>query len=61
MDERLKHYDFRRAPFRGIFTQIAKEFQISRQAIHRAVQVGKPAILDRVFKLIELRQGKPPS
>ena len=48
----LNHY-----PFRGIFTEIAREDGVSRQAIQQAARAGNPRILHRVAEKIEERRA----
>jgi hypothetical protein len=57
MHERLKQYDFKRRPLRGIFREIAKENGVSRQAIRKAAQAGNPVIIKRILMLIRIRQS----
>ncbi|HVZ38925.1 MAG TPA: hypothetical protein VHI13_06590 [Candidatus Kapabacteria bacterium] len=48
----LGHY-----PFRGIFTEIAREDGVSRQAVQQAARAGNPRILRRVAEKIEERRA----
>lgn len=52
---RVNKIDFRRMPYRGILTAIAKESGLSVSSITRAAKRGTPWVLDEIEKkLIEI-------
>jgi len=48
--------DFRRHPFRGILTEIAREDGVRRQSVQRRVQRGHPGTLARVAEKVRERR-----
>ena len=46
-----------RFPFRGIYTELAEEEGVSRQAIQQAAAKGNPRILGRVAEKVRERQS----
>lgn len=46
-----------RFPFRGIYTELAEEEGVSRQAIQQAAAKGNPRILGRVAEKVKERQS----
>lgn len=48
----------RRYPFRGIYTEVAKEEGVTPEAIRQAVKYGNPRILEKVAGKIEERRAK---
>lgn len=46
-----------RYPFRGIYTEIAREDGVTRQAIQQAARKGNPHILNRIAEKIEQRKA----
>ncbi len=51
-DVDLCHY-----PFRGIYTEIAREDGVTRQAVQQAARKRNPRILDRIAEKIEERRA----
>jgi hypothetical protein len=54
---RPKKVDMNRFPFRGIYTELAEEEGVSRQAIQQAAAKGNPKILSRVAEKVKERQS----
>jgi len=46
-----------RFPFRGIYTELAEEEGVSRQAIQQAAAKGNPKILGRVAEKVRERES----
>jgi hypothetical protein len=49
--------DVHHYPFRGIYTEIAREEGVTRQAIQQAAEKGNPRILGRIAQKIEERKA----
>jgi predicted DNA-binding protein YlxM (UPF0122 family) len=49
--------DVHHYPFRGIYTEIAREEGVTRQAIQQAAGKGNPRILGRIAQKIEERKA----
>ena len=49
--------DVHHYPFRGIYTEIAREEGVTRQAIQQAAQKGNPRILDRIAQKVDERKA----
>ena len=49
--------DVHHYPFRGIYTEIAREEGVTRQAIQQAAQKGNPRILNRIAQKVEERKA----
>lgn len=45
-----------RHPFRGIYSEIAQEEGVSRQAVQQAARKGNPKILSRIAEKVEERK-----
>lgn len=45
-----------RYPLRGIYSEIAQEEGVSRQAIQQAAKKGNPRILNRIAEKVEQRK-----
>jgi hypothetical protein len=54
---RPKKVNMNRFPFRGIYTELAEEEGVSRQAIQQAAAKGNPRILGRVAEKVKERQS----
>ncbi len=50
--------DFRRHPYRGILTEIAREDGVARQAVQKRVKRGDPDTLARIAAKINERTAK---
>jgi len=46
-----------RYPFRGIYSEIAQELGVSRQAVQQAARKGNPKILSRITEKVEERRA----
>jgi len=56
MSEKFK-IDFSKAPYKGIFTEVARELQITPQAVSNAVRKYRtPKVIDKV--LIKVNERK---
>ncbi len=54
---KIPNVDMRRAPYRGIYTELAEELGVSREAIRAAVTVHKnPRIIHLVAERVEQRK-----
>lgn len=56
MAKKLK-IDFSKAPFKGIFSEVARELQITPQAVSNAVRKYRtPKVIDRVMAKVNERK-----
>lgn len=51
------HDALNRYPFRGIYSEIADEEGVSRQAVQQAARKGNPRILNRIAEKVEERKA----
>ena len=51
------HDVLNRYPFRGIYSEIAAEEGVSRQAVQQAARKGSPRILNRIAEKVEERKA----
>jgi hypothetical protein len=49
--------DVHHYPFRGIYTEIAREEGVTRQAIQQAAEKGNPRVLGKIAQKIEERRA----
>jgi predicted DNA-binding protein YlxM (UPF0122 family) len=52
-----ENVDMHRYPFRGIYSEIAREEGVTRQAIQQAARKGSPKILQRIAEKVEERKA----
>lgn len=58
IQQRIEKIDFRKHPYRGIITELAKEFGITKGAISQAVRrYRNPRIISHILKKIEEREA----
>ncbi len=53
----LGHDALSRYPFRGIYSEIAEEEGVTRQAVQQAASKGNPRILNRIAEKVEERKA----